>query len=161
MGLFSSKFIFTAYAGSSILLEEETREDTVHSLMLQGIISNAATTSEAITLGLQTNMYARARSMMKYAKRSDGYYYGIPEATHDGDDEYLPIAVLMHDREWFDEQGLPDLPPTTKRLLKRLTLDPYEIKEEYIAQGEEAIENGERPGTDQLDDWDLFTSSLG
>ena len=83
MGLFSSDHIFTAYAASSVLLDEETREDTVRSLMLQGIIGGSATPSEAIVLGLQTNMYARARSMARYATREDnGYVYGLPEVSH-------------------------------------------------------------------------------
>ena len=251
MGLFSSDHIFTAYAGSSVLLEEETRENTVMSLMLQGIISNAATISESIILGLQINMYARARSMVKYALKEDGYIYGLPEVSHfstfidnsdiqaaierdigepivlqstgwgrmnevffsewtaagggtgdildyptppewiqvryrlvsdpptvqywvyeigSGDDpiledeiqsdslkwQYLPIAVLMHDRVWFDELGVENLEKTLKRLLKDLTLDPFEIKEDYITQVEQAIADGDRPGSGELDDWDFF-----
>jgi len=253
MGLFSSEHIFTAHAGSSSLLEEDTREDTVKSLMLQTTrlpYSANGSMAEAIVLGLNTNMYARAKSMIKYALREDGYVYGLPETSHQsvyiqganiqaaierdvgaevaletadwgaisavffddylaaggtgtladyptppdyiyvryhtvmvpgtteywiytigsGDDpiledqiesdsldwKYLPIAVLMHDRVWFDEQNDPELEKTTDRLVKDLTLDAYEIKEEYIAAVEEGIESGERPGPAVLDDWDVF-----
>ena len=164
MGLFSSKVTYTAHAGSSALIEEGTRENTVKSLILQAAISNASTSSEAITLGLNIDMYSRARSIMKYAKRPDGYYYGLPEATHfatpgSGDDEYLPIAVLMHDKVWFDDEVPGDEDPlekTTGRLLKKLAIDGASIKEDYIATVEEAIASGDRPGEKVLNEWDFF-----
>jgi len=326
MGLFSSKHVYTAHAGGSQLFDEDTREDTVKSLMLQASIGGHSSLAEAIKLGLQTNMYARAKKMIKYALRPDGYVYGLPETTHNSihveyvdiidaiegvigepikliyanwgflpqdwmlvneridatyldpayfpwpignpvvtdweernpsveipvedpsnpgtyyyatnppsyvagpgsqytvtfsytdsggnpatwvvpqtydlsqyqtgdwvwvtyetlanpgvtlyfiypigsgalpgfedaiqisslDFQYLPIAVLMHDRVWFDEENWPELEETTKKLLKRISLDPYEIKEEYIQGVLDAIADGTRPGTGELDDWDFF-----
>lgn len=135
MGLFSSKIVITAYAGSATLIEEDSREHTIKSMILQSVISGATTSAEAITLGLRIDMYARVRSMIRYAERPDGYYYGLPEATHNGDDKYLPIAVLMHDQVWWDDEvaGEDDpLEATTVRLLKKLALDAYDIKDQYI-----------------------------
>lgn len=71
--------------------------------------------------------------------------------------EYLPIAVLMHDKVWFDEQNNPVLEEGLDRLLKYLALDPYDIKEDFI----DSIENPD-PETppDQVpaieDIWDFF-----
>lgn len=155
MGLFSSKHIFTAYAGSSSLIEEDSRKSTVQGLMLQSMSSEVGSIADAIKLGLNINLYARARSMLRYALRDGGYVYGTPEPTHQYRD-YLPIIPLMQDRVWFDETDQPELEKTTHRILKKLALDSYEIKEDYITTVEEGIASGERPGTDQLDDWDFF-----
>jgi hypothetical protein len=71
--------------------------------------------------------------------------------------EYLPIAILMHDRVWFDEQGDPVLEEGLDKLLKYIALDPYDIKEDFI----DSIENPD-PETppDQIpameDIWDFF-----
>jgi hypothetical protein len=155
MGLFSTQHIFTAYAASSALIEEEDRNSTVQGLMVQGFLDDTAGPADAVKMGLQTDLYARSRSMLRYAKREDGYVYGTPEPTHPYKD-YLPIVALMQDRIWFDEANDEALENTTKRILKRLALDPYEIKEEYILSVEEGIADGDRPGTNELDDWDFF-----
>lgn len=327
MGLFSSEKKYYAHVGSSDLIPEDQRENTVLSLMLQGVISGDSTAAESVTIGLQTNMYARARSMWKYAGKE--YFYGFPETdqtlsaaseellvetleaeigepineirryivgtadesfflakritetyldpdywpwpagnptklTWEFDQEtteipvinpdtsayyevvntagyvrvqdsalyqvyfpyentsgeydrwfvqsvydlsewvgknliqviyttesdpdtykfyvyeigsnvnpeleasiktvdvylqYLPIILLLRDKIWFDEADEAEddlLEVTTDKICKRLAIDPYEIKEDYIASVEEAIENGERPGTKKLDDWDFF-----
>ena len=73
--------------------------------------------------------------------------------------EYLPIAILMHDTVWFDEQVPQNvvLEEGLDRLLKYLALDPYDIKEDFI----DSIENPD-PDTpaDQIpaieDIWDFF-----
>jgi len=73
--------------------------------------------------------------------------------------EYLPIAVLMHDRVWFDEQvpADPVLEDGLDRLLKYLSLDPTEIKEDFI----DSIENPDPETAEEdlpkLEDiWDFF-----
>ena len=83
MGLFSSSIKYYAYAASSALFDEDERPDTVKSLLLQTAISNdGGSMAEAITLALQTNMYARARSMIRYATKEGGYVRGLPETSH-------------------------------------------------------------------------------
>lgn len=82
MGLFSSSTKYYAYAGSSYLLPAEDREHTVKSLMLQSALTGQSTMSEAIIMGLQTDMYRRVRKMAKYAADPDGYPYGFPSVTH-------------------------------------------------------------------------------
>jgi hypothetical protein len=155
MGFFSSKHVFTAYAASNSLIDEENRNSTVLGLMLQSVVTGETTLAESVKLGLQTDLYARARSMVRFGLRDDGYFYGLPEPSHTYRD-YLPIVPLMHDRVWFDEVNNEELEDTTDRMLKKLAIDPYEVKEEYIATVEEGIASGDRPGTDELDDWDFF-----
>lgn len=156
MGLFSTEHIFTAHAASSSLINEEDRNSTVKGLLLQASIEDVTSLAEAVKVGLMTNLYARSRSMVRYGLRDEGYVYGLPEPTHPYKD-YLPIIPLMQDREWFDEgTNTGDLEKTTDRMLKRLALDPYEIKEEYIKTVEEGIASGDRPGESELDDWDFF-----
>lgn len=71
--------------------------------------------------------------------------------------EYLPIAVLMHDKVWFDNQGNTELEEGLDKLLKYVTLDPWEVKDEFI----DSIENPD-PETPpeqvpDIDDiWDFF-----
>ena len=76
---FKSTYKYFAYAASSPLFLEDARPDTVKSLMLQATIAETMSQTNAVTLALQTNMYARARSMMRYALREDGYVRGLPE----------------------------------------------------------------------------------
>ena len=78
MGLFSSSYKYYAFAGSSALFEEDNRPHTVLQLMLNGILGNTASPPEAIITGLNTNLYARAKSMWKYAAKPDGYVFGFP-----------------------------------------------------------------------------------
>jgi hypothetical protein len=60
------------------------------------------------------------------------------------DAEYLPVAILMHDKVWYDEAGDIPLQETTDRLLKKIAVKASELKEGFIEQQEaDAIENGE------------------
>jgi len=81
MGLFSSSIKYYAYAGSSVLLEEEERRNTVKSLIVQSTFSDNTGPYDAIIIGLNTNMYARARSMIRYANKPGGYVRGLPETS--------------------------------------------------------------------------------
>jgi len=78
MGLFSSSTKYYAYAGSDNLFEDDDHPNTVLSLMINGILGNTASPAEAIITGLNTNLYARAKSMFKYAGKPDGYVFGYP-----------------------------------------------------------------------------------
>jgi hypothetical protein len=156
MGYFSTEHVFTAHAASSSLIDEEDRKNTVKGLLLQASITDDSSLAEAVTLGFNLDLYARAKSMLRYATRADtGYVYGLPEPTHPYE-EYLPIVPLMHDKVWFDETDQPVLEETTHRILKRLAIDSKEVKEEYLQSVEEGIANGDRPGPGKLDDWDFF-----
>lgn len=70
--------------------------------------------------------------------------------------EYMPVIILMHDQVWYDEEANQELVDTTEGICRRLNLDPQEIKEDYIAQVEEDIASGDRPGKKKLDEWDFF-----
>lgn len=81
MGLFSSSYKYYAYVGSDNLFDEDNRPNTVLSLMLSGILGGTASPSDAIIIGLNTNLYSRARSMHKYAAKEGGYIWGFPETN--------------------------------------------------------------------------------
>ncbi len=69
--------------------------------------------------------------------------------------QYLPVAIMMHDKVWYDEQPDEELELTTHRLLKRLAMDSYEVKEQYLEQKAEddADESTEKSDADV---WDFF-----
>lgn len=85
MGLFSSKKIYRAYAGSASLYEEQPA--TLKSNILQQAIGNEGTMSDAIMFSINTDTFARAKAMMRYARRYEdptkdgGYVRGFPEAN--------------------------------------------------------------------------------
>lgn len=81
MGIFSSSYKYYAYAGSDNLFEDDNRPNTVLSLMINGILGGHSDPPESILIGLNTNMYARAKSMLKYAARENGYIYGTPNTN--------------------------------------------------------------------------------
>jgi len=83
MGLFSSSYKYFAYAASGALFPLDDRPNTVESLLLQAAISQQASLSEAITLGLQTNLYARSKAMVRYATKEGGYVRELPTSSTD------------------------------------------------------------------------------
>jgi len=72
-----------------------------------------------------------------------------------GEAQYLPIAILMHDKVWFDDPPDTELHKTTKKLLKYLAVRGDDIKEDYLEQQAEDIASGddERDGAEE---WDFF-----
>ena len=78
MGLFSSSYKYYAFAGTSPLFDDNSRPNTILQLILNGIIGGDASPPESILIGLNTNLYARAKSMYKYAAKPDGYIFGFP-----------------------------------------------------------------------------------
>jgi len=64
--------------------------------------------------------------------------------------EYLPVAVLMQDRRWFNEDPNSELAITTNRLLKKLATSGDEIRD-----GFETAEAEDEDGN-VGDKWDIF-----
>lgn len=92
MGLFSSSYKYYAFAGSADLFEEEDRPETIKSNIVQSITTEGGLgMADAIKFGLQTDLYARAKSMISYAKKEDGYFFGFPETNQN----ILNISVSM------------------------------------------------------------------
>jgi hypothetical protein len=83
MGLFSSSYKYYAFAGSDYLFEDDERPETVKSNILQSITSGGFSITSGIRFGLGTDMYARAKSMYKYAAKPGGYIFGFPETSQD------------------------------------------------------------------------------
>ena len=85
MGLFSGKTYYNAYAGSASLYEEQPA--TLESNILQTSIGNEGSMADAVSFTLQTDTFARAKAIMRYAARFDdptregGYVRGFPEAN--------------------------------------------------------------------------------
>lgn len=85
MGLFSSKKIYNAYAGSSSLFEEDPA--TLKTGILQQAMANEGTMSSAIQFVIATDVAARAKAMFRYAAKYDdpaktgGYIRGFPTSN--------------------------------------------------------------------------------
>jgi hypothetical protein len=81
MGLFSSKKKYFAYAASQSIIEEPV--NTVQSELLKNSIADEPFgVSETMRMSLETDYYARARAMYRYAaKDSNGYIRGFPESN--------------------------------------------------------------------------------
>jgi hypothetical protein len=86
-----------------------------------------------------------------------GEYLDLEESlqTISREMNFMPIILLMRDKVWFDETEDQELIDTTKGICKRLNVDPFEVKEDYLKQVEEDIANGDRPKKN-LDEWDFF-----
>jgi hypothetical protein len=70
-------------------------------------------------------------------------------------EQFLPVAVLMQDKVWFDEDPESDLAKTTNRLLSKLNLSGTEIKEDFIEQENEDDASGDEGRVD-AEKWDVF-----
>jgi len=100
--------------------------------------------------------------MASYLKGADTHYWiyeidsGVDpvfEAAIDvenKEEEYLPVAVLMQDKIWFDADPDSELAITTNKLIKRLATSGTKIRE--------AFEEAEAENTEeqQGDKWDFF-----
>lgn len=64
--------------------------------------------------------------------------------------QFLPVAVLMHDKVWFDDAGPDDpLTITTNKLLKKFSTTADQVKEDFLqAEADNPSEGGEK--------WDFF-----
>lgn len=82
MGLFSSRYEYFAYAASSSMFEEDGRPDNHKQAILESSLRGLIDIPESIQLSIQTDYFARARAMMRYASREEnGYVRGFPSAT--------------------------------------------------------------------------------
>lgn len=85
LGLFDSKKIYRAFAGSSTLFEE--RPNTLKSTILQTAIGNEGTMGQAVRWTIGTDVFARAKAMYRYAAKFDdptregGYIRGLPTSN--------------------------------------------------------------------------------
>lgn len=68
---------------------------------------------------------------------------------------FLPVAVLMHDKVWFDEDPDSQLAITTNRLMKKLATSGTEIKEDFLEQEEEDNASGDGDKSN-AEKWDFF-----
>lgn len=62
---------------------------------------------------------------------------------------FLPVAVLMHDRVWFNEDPDSELAITTNKLLKKMGTTGDQVREDFEAAEEENPSEGG-------DKWDFF-----
>lgn len=97
MGLFSSSHTYNAYASTSALFDEDERPDTLKAMLLQSMIGSTATMTEAIKITLQTNLYARGRSMIRYANRE--YIHGLPTTSQPSINVYESDVDAAIERE--------------------------------------------------------------
>jgi len=115
MGLFSGKTRYAAYAGSAPMFEVDDRPATVKSQILQTSISGNDTMSGAIMMGIQTDYFARAKAMMRYASKADGYIRGFPTSNlnlitiaPDAIEAALTRAIGAYDAITWSQAGIFD-----------------------------------------------------
>jgi hypothetical protein len=133
MGLFSSSYKYYAYAGSSPLFEDEDRPETVKSNIVQSVTTGGFSITSGIRFGLGTDMYARAKSMYKYAAKPDGYYFGFPETNQE---IYNITQDLLRPYIEADAGGPIDFRTTGWAEFSHPAVEPFfiekEINEKYL-----------------------------
>jgi len=68
---------------------------------------------------------------------------------------FLPVAVLMQDRVWFDEDPESELAKSTNRFMKKLGTSGTEVREGF--QEQEAIDDAENDNKkSNAEKWDFF-----
>ena len=83
MGLFSSRYEYFAYAGSSSLFEEDRRPDNHKQAILESSLRGLLDIPESLVWSVNTDYFARAKAMMRYAGKpaeEGGYVRGFPYA---------------------------------------------------------------------------------
>lgn len=65
--------------------------------------------------------------------------------------QFLPIAILMQDKVWFDEEPNSRLATSTNKLLKKLSMNGTKIKEGFLEQ-----ENDPDNPSNSAEKWDFF-----
>lgn len=83
MGLFSSRYEYFAYAGSSNIFELDNRPNADRQQILEVATGNGDSMADAIRIAINTDYFARAKAMMRYASKppeEGGYVRGFPFA---------------------------------------------------------------------------------
>lgn len=62
---------------------------------------------------------------------------------------FMPVAILMQDKVWFNEDPESDLAITTNKLLKKLSINGDEVREDFELQEAEG-------GRNEAEKWDFF-----
>ena len=81
MGLFSSKRYYYAHAASSSLIEDPHSTLRSEILKTSRLPPGKSSIADAVKTAIFTDMYARAKAMLKYASKADGYIRGFPESN--------------------------------------------------------------------------------
>jgi hypothetical protein len=83
MGLFSSRYEYFAYAGSSSLFDEDLRPDNHKQAILESSLRGLMDIPQSIVYSINTDYYARVKAMQRYAAKppeEGGYVRGFPFA---------------------------------------------------------------------------------
>jgi hypothetical protein len=94
MGLFSARYEYFAYAGSSSLFEEDQRPDNHKQAILESSLRGLMSISDSIVYSINTDYFARAKAMQRFAARpvsEGGYVRGFPTARF--------IRIIVPDEE--------------------------------------------------------------
>lgn len=68
---------------------------------------------------------------------------------------FMPVAIMMQDRVWFNEEEDSELHKTTNKLLKKLAVKGDEIREDFEQQEADDLASGEAKKRDP-EKWDFF-----
>ena len=128
MGIFSSSYKYAAYVGSSVLIPVEDRTDTVQQAILNSMQSGESM-STSITFGIGTDLGARAKAMIKYASKPDGYVRGLPEGNQIA--LSIPGEILLDAIEDGVGEPIAEVPWKTTGSLDEAFLISGHIKAAY------------------------------
>lgn len=128
MGIFSSSYKYAAYVGSSVLIPVDDRTDTVQQAVLEATQSDDSIPT-SVLYGLSTDLGARAKAIIKYASKPDGYVHGLPEGTQTAIN--IPAAVLLDAIEDGVGEPIAEVPWKLVGILDEAFLVSAHIKAVY------------------------------
>ena len=100
MGIFSSSWKYHAYAASTSLFEEDNHPHTFQTVMLEGLRMDDSF-ANILRFSYNTDMYARTRSMVRYATREvDPYIRGLPTSN---------FTTFTVEKDWIDAAILREI----------------------------------------------------
>ena len=100
MGIFSSSWKYNAYAATTSLFEEDNHPHTFQTVMLEGLRMDDSF-ANILAFSFRTDMYARTRSMVKYATREvDPYIRGLPTSE---------FGTFTVEKEWINDAILREI----------------------------------------------------
>ena len=90
MGIFSSSWKYYAFAASTSVFEENDHPHTFQQVLLEGLRMDD-TFANILAFTFRTDMYARARAMVRYATKDvDPYIRGLPSSDYQSFSVELP-----------------------------------------------------------------------
>jgi len=69
--------------------------------------------------------------------------------------EYMPVAIMMQDKVWFNEDPDSDLAKTTNGLLRKMAVKGDDVRDDFEEQEQKDLDSGDYDEMD-IEKWDFF-----